>query len=366
MVFNSAYMLINKAIPNTGGPYTVRFYDDNNNLIQTDANVPQYGTAHCTDLDGTIVGGLYFKGWNPSPTNVIRDMDCFPVRGDYIIRHEETHDNWETICADAGAHYPLGTYKSLVLNIPAAAVQLYASRVNYNGNWMTDGYYTTPPGYLQDITAYAVNAAMDMVKVAEGEDGSTSTWLSTGTIRLYDAQIVRGYGNNTVMFTNTGFQGGPRPNPFYGESIQMDWECVGARKWLNEALLQALPNVLQINIKEVTKAYASSNVIPVNYYYRGSDRGQVKVEKTSMDKIWIPSVKELLTMMAATSNWSDFSSVEESTGIDYSSVYMPNWQNFMTRSLYVGSNYINPVLYESSSLTTTDGDNSNAPFGFCL
>ena len=366
MVVHSAYMLINKSIPSTGGPYTVRFYDDNGDLIQTDANVPQYGTAHCTLLDGSVLNGLYFKGWNPSPSVVTRNLDCYPVRGDYIIRHEETHDSWDTICADCGAHYPLGTYKSLVISVPSYAGALNIPRVNLNGNWMAEGYYTTPPAYNQDITSDAVNLSIDMVKVAEGEDGTTSTWISTGTIGLFNAGVVHGIGNNTNMFTSVGLRSETNPNPFYGESIQMDWNCSNARKWLNEALLNALPDIVKVNVKEVTKAYASSNIIPVNYYYRGTNRGQSGLEKSSMDKIWIPSVKELLTMMAATSNWSDFSSVEESTGIDYSSVYMPNWQNFMTRSLYVGSNYINPVLYESSSLTTTDGDNSNAPFGFCL
>ena len=137
MIFNAAYMLINKAIPNTGGPYTVRFYDENGTLIQTDANVPQNGRASCTLLDGTFNSNLeYFKGWNPAPDIVVSDMECFPVYGDYIISHEEIHDSWETICADKGAHYPLGAYKSLVLVVhgttditkPVAVVDTYTNR----------------------------------------------------------------------------------------------------------------------------------------------------------------------------------------------------------------------------------------------
>lgn len=352
MIFNSAYMLINKAIPNTGGPYTVRFYDDNGDLIQTDANVPQYGTAHCTLLDGSILNGLYFKGWNPSPTSVVQNLDCYPVRGDYVIRHEETHDSWETICADGGAHYPLGTYKALNITVPAPEDILHELHGVYiNGNTY-DADYT-----YSDIRSIIVT--MDMVKVAEGEDGSKSSWISTGTVGFGYAKVCPRYNANVNTFADYYYYDrgdGVRVQTL----VNMDWYTSFLRKYMHENFMQAMPSILTTTIKEVTKTYASWGTAPSSGVY-----GSTKVDKTSLDKIWVPSMKELHTMFAAASNYSDYSGTEEFDGIDYSTIYMPSYGKFGVRSCHSGSNYVNP-LFLDSNITPIDQGCGQFPFGFCL
>ena len=268
MVVHSAYMLINKAIPSTGGPYTVRFYDDNGDLIQTDIDVPQYGTAHCTVLDGTIVNGQYFKGWNPSPSYVTRDLECYPVRGDYYIDYTEIQDSWETICADCGAHYPLGAYKSLYVLVPSGIDNEFA--LEYAGYEHT--FYT-------DADTYAV---VEMMKVAEGEDGSTSTWLSRRSFPQY--------GNNWGLLD--------RSNWTYLQQIQfgdyngLDWGCVVWRQYFNSTILSNLPDCLQRTIKEVSKDFMgwakNQNV--------GGYEAPAKIYKTTLDKVWTPSISELKTL----------------------------------------------------------------------
>ena len=346
MVFNSAYMLINKAIPNTGGPYTVRFYDDNGDLIQTDANVPQYGTAHCTLLDGSILNGLYFKGWNPSPTSVVQNLDCYPVRGDYVIRHEETHDSWETICADGGAHYPLGSYKALVVNVPARP----ASGSEYCWNTTNDGkqYTIGAPSHS------AINIAMHMVKVAEGEDGTSSSWLSTGVIPVHPVWTDGEFGNYSAMagayLAGSVHAEGAGAN--YTE-VQADWGNSLYREYLNEYLINQLPAVLGATIKQVNKQYASYPRCPVHTKTAGGQAGDTKVYKTSLDKIWIPSVKELHSYFASKNAWSTYSGSEEPEGIDYSSIYMPTYpQNHLTRTLHVAYGGINCISQQGGDYVT--------------
>lgn len=351
MVVHSAYMLINKAIPSTGGPYTVRFYDDNGDLIQTDANVPQYGTAHCTLLDGTIVNGLYFKGWNPAPTVVTRNLDCYPVRGDYIIDINETHDSWETICADAGAHYPLGTLKSLNITVPAPESMLHELPQIYIGGNTYDGEHT-----YSGITSITIT--MDVVKVAEGEDGSTSSWLSTGTVGFGAAKVCPRYTSNVNTFAEYySYESGGSPTQAL---VNMDWGTVFLREYLNEYFIQYMPSIVAATIKDVTKTYASWGVAPSSSVYNVA-----KVDKTSLDKIWVPSMKELHTMFATASNYIEYSSAEEFTGIDYSSVYVPTYGKFGTRTTRVGSNYENP-LFLDGTITAIDQGCGRFPFGFCL
>lgn len=296
----SAYMLINKAYPSTGGPFTVRFYDETGALIQTDANVPQGGKASCTLLDGTFNSeNLYFKGWNPAPDRVVQNMDCYPVYGDYIISHEEIHDSWETICADNGAHYPLGAYKSLVVQ------QLLP---------ITRGEtYTAPRKALEIWNAGAFS--FDMVKVAEGEDGSTSTWLSTGVIGYRDHSGYQGNIESSCPMDGFGVTG-----YYIGTPGIVDWGNSYAKKYLHEYLLPCLPESLQTHIKSVNKCYKGYSLAGQT----GSNYNTV-TEKTSLDKIWIPSSKELHSKLAAKRGWENVSSCEEGSGIDYTLVYVPTY-----------------------------------------
>lgn len=271
----SAYMLINKAIPSSGGPYKVRFYDDGGNLIQTDANVPQGGRASCTLLDGSILNGQYFKGWNPAPNNVTADMDCFPVRGDYYVSIEEIHDSWETICADAGAHYPLGAYKSLNILIPRGVDNEF--ELEYAGN--SHRFYLDDDNY----------AVVEMMKVAEGEDGSTSTWLSRS--------VFPAYGTNWGVLDRTNWTYLTQIE--FGNYNGIDWGCSPWRQYLNSVIIANLPECLQMTIKEVNKdsmGWSKNQDV-------GGYEAPAKIYKTTLDKIWIPSVGELKTL-ADTCTWN--------------------------------------------------------------
>lgn len=279
MVFNSAYMLINKAIPNTGGPYRVRFFDENGTIIQTNS-VPQNGRASCTLLDGTLNGdNEYFKGWNPSPDVVVMDMDCEPEYGDYTISFEETHDDWATICLDNGAHYPLGTKKTLTVSGEWTRGDIYD---RFGTGMQLHNLPDTGGAHLKDV--FSMYFRTVAIKVGEGEDGSTSTWMTAVIpIRSYSSVSVIGedesgtyrkYSYNDCMIEI--LQGNGAANWDYRQSV--------AKGFLNEFMIWAMPEVVRNHIKTVYK----------NTQYSTNTRQPYDPIQTQ-EKIWIPSVKEFCT-----------------------------------------------------------------------
>lgn len=276
----SAYMLINKAIPSTGGPYTVRFYDAEDNLIQTDVDIPQDGTAHCTLLDGTFnADNQYFKGWNPAPDIVTKDMDCHPIYGDYVVSIEEIHDSWETICQDNGAHYPLGAYKTLTIAAEWSREELVEE---FNGMAL-QGLYGGSHSKNRYRTVFNALA----VKVGEGEDGSTSSWITTAIPIQTDTSKITGetigedeegqyykYTFQDQMFQLA--QGNGLARWDYRDSI--------ARKFLNGLFCDGMPEVIRRHIKSVLK----------DTQYSVNTRPPYGAAQTQ-EKIWIPSVKEMCT-----------------------------------------------------------------------
>ena len=318
-----------------GQPHTVIFYGrDGSTILKTQANVPYHGNASCTLLDGDIYNGLYFKGWNPSPINVTRDLECYPQYGDYTIESTDIQDDWETICSNCGAPYPLGAKKTLSLNgltIPSAT---------FKAQWY---------GEYRDVTypAKSCTFAQRMVKVAEGEDGSTSTWLSE-----YSFTVVNGDGGDTW-----------RDWTWYGNN-RAHWSNSGIRGWLNNAVIQILPQCLQDTIKQVNK---------ISRIYNGA-----YMDQETLDKIWIPSMRELYTTYDSTERGKPSANAIETQGINYELAYRRNFWNgyYLTRtenggeSAPVGSFYWNSgtLCYSSRNVDAfiSQSNYGGYQIGFCL
>ena len=353
-----------------GGPFTVLFLDDEGNVLKKQENVPYGGYASCTALDGTILNGLYFKGWNPVPKNVQFNMTCRPVRGDYVITPGEIADDWETIVADGGAHYPLGSYKPLVMEIPATV---------YDENTrVVQGIYASVHGStligkrIGDNNILLSQVACHMVKVAEGEDGSTSTWISDGLFDFYTNKVlakananVSGYKERMNLYDAGG--------TLVGQSADvagMDWGTCAARQYLNTEFFNALPLVLKNAIIPVNKTYKATNLSPQYDGFGRYDTLQF-LDKTSIDHVWIPSMAEMKTLVQSASNYAShgYANALELSGIDYSAVFMPAYgANFMMRSIFreANQNYLCPTYYHIDGSLTPNGNNGKAPIGFCL
>ena len=319
-----------------GGPFTVRFFDDDRQtILKTDANVPYGGSASCTELDGTIINGQYFKGWNPSPTNVKENMNCYPLRGEIIIDANEILDSWETICADGGAHYPLGSYKALVLNNAGGTFE------RYNGS-----------------SASAVaSTQFHMVKVGEGEDGSTSSWISTGLLNFVSGHFGSGYRNKWSETPNN-------TNP-----PGAGWRTSDMRAFLSQSFFEGVGEqypILKDKIKTVTK---------YSYDFVTDNAGsQENTDMETVDRIWVPSEREWKTIIEANGQSMRFTPVHY--GIDYSAVYVPSYSALFsviwTRDMFSNettSRRKNCARYMSNwSQAGTECANTwgGIPIGFCL
>ena len=332
-----------------GGPFTVLFIDDEGNVLKKQENVPYGGYASCTALDGTILNGLYFKGWNPVPKNVQFNMTCRPVRGDYVITPGEIADDWETIVADGGAHYPLGAYKPLVITIPANPSFEHIIRGQVSQGVFVDdlAYY-----YGTDFpTIPAASIACHMVKVAEGEDGSTSSWISDGLIRLNDKYL------NSLNYKSlaTGTQ----------YTIRADWLNSPVRKWLNEDLFNVLPLPLKNAIVSVNKTSKALDSSPAGTWAAVGAPSQL-VDKTSIDEIWVPSLKEYHSYTVA--GQGSLAQCEELSGIDYSAVFVPAYSGnpMCMRTLGAYNGYQPKQITVGANGMTNFDDWTYAQFGFCL
>ena len=285
------------------GPFKVEFYGPDKTSILNTQLIPLGGTAQFTALDGTTYQGQYFKGWNPSPVNVTRDMKCYPIYGDVIITPGSIEDDWSVIVMDGGAHYPIGSYKSLLLNAGIDIVTEMSAWECIQGGWTISG------GHMNSIV-------MDMVKVAEGESGSKSTWISTGICTFYhNPDDWRSFDNSNIL--------GPRIPAWNVDPGVQDWGSSWLRHYLNDDFINDMPDALKNNIKTVTKYYTGRSVTRVS-----KNNSYAKVEKSSLDKIWVPSIKELYTRISAipTDIGTDVKPYSESNGIDYSLVYAPTWR----------------------------------------
>lgn len=303
------YSKVKVNVPSAGGGvYTVTFLDDSGSTIKT-MRVEEGEDAWCLDLDGTTTSAGYFKGWNPSPKNVRADITCRPVRGAVTIQSQEITDSWDTICANKGAGYPLGAYKVLTFDVPAGSLTDRLSGVEVWDD-VTDSEYIKD--YRDDLSwinknVLATTATLKMIKVAEGEDGTTSSWLSEATFPMGGIIASPQFPNGATMTDGE--------NNYRGMGT---WEADEAREYLNSLFFNALPAALKQTIKPVHKTHKRPPVpniftqAPLPFF----------VEDVSIDKIWIPSMCEMLTAASgATETYK--SKMVESQGIDYTKVFIP-------------------------------------------
>lgn len=237
--------------------HTVKFWNqDGTQILYTALDVPHGGyAAYDAAYPVSQNEDEYFTSWNPSPVNVTADMDCYPVFTNVDTEMLEIPDTWETIVQNKGYGYPLGSWKK----------------------W-------PPVSYDERITSRAV-------KVAVGEGGSTSTWLviPSGT---YDGT------GTTFSFSILPYSSSEASDP-YNEQIT-DIDTCGWRNSLTRSYL----NSDQFRSNRGIPQFLWDAIIPVPKFSVGVKMTQVAVttfyptqlveNQETRDKIWIPSLKELM------------------------------------------------------------------------
>lgn len=348
------------------GPFTVEFYDSTKTTVIHTELVPKGGKASCTIYDGTTYNGQYFTGWNPAPSNVTRDMKCYPQFGDVVIDPNEIQDSWETICAKRGAGYPLGSYKALVVNVPARTS---------NGTFTWNTVNAGPRYSANTINQSAINIAMHMVKVAEGEDGTTSTWLSTGVIPVFPTW------DNGEGGMHVGSAGSDGPTALvhrtkldpddqgFDNNVYTDWIDNPRREYLNNYLIENIPECLGQTIKSVNKVTGTYNLLPYYLAFPSDTPSMTRIYKPSTEKIWVPSYKELYSYMATRGHHDEFDGYAEPTGIDYTAVYMPTYptNSILTRTVFrTRPHQIFEVSFNEYNDMNPAVSSPGCPIGFCL
>lgn len=160
-------------------------------------------------------------GWNPSPVNVRADMVCKPLWQTKFDSTDAIQDTWAEIVENKGVKYPIGAFKLLEFVEGSGCIPVF------------------------------------MEKVYEGEDGTTSTWVSKNIIV-----------NQNMNVSNTSDGG---------------WRKSKLRSWMNKDLASVLPQELRDGIKPVTK-YSRSYDASQNQYYS---------DDPTNDLLWIPSHMEV-------------------------------------------------------------------------
>lgn len=216
-----------------GDTFTVTFIDNfeeetEETIIDTQ-EVEPFGRARCTaDFDHTKTkdGVEYvFSGWSPPPLNVMSNMKVYAgYRPGTAVEENEISDSWDVIIANSGAPYPIGNYKRLTL------------------------------GTGQNAATYF------MQKVAEGEDDTTSTWVSM----------------NCMDGVN------------YGSDIYVNWWTSKEREYLNNGFLDALSTA------SGGAGQLVDYIVPVvkDSIGRSIDSSGI-MEIETIDRIWVPSATEM-------------------------------------------------------------------------
>lgn len=298
------------------GPFLVEFYDTDHTTKLYSEYVEKFGNANFQGTLPVSGTGERFVGWNPSPLGVTRDLKCYPYFKDISYDPTEIQDGWDTILMNRGAGYPIGAHKFLA----------------YGATWTADEIKTyINPSYAGD--SVAVNLYMMMYKVAEGEGGTTSSWLSSRV----------SFSNNYIpQFASWGEVADNR----------------GIRGALNNCFFNHMADGFKATIKPVTKYTLDTHnmIIPTE------------------DKIWIAGIKEVGTYKTGYDETGYYDYINQNTWSD-SNTYWTNVQKLASSMGYVmdyGNNDRNLALnfikdYQNNyGLTATRDsfDKTGSPYNF--
>lgn len=228
----------------SAAPFTCEFLDEDEHVLETHNDIPYGGWCSYQGAIPTSKSGLTFQGWNPAPNNIQSNIRCHPVFYTPNTSVDEWPESWAEIVTKHGEGIPIGAWKILPLT---------DNKVTFGG------------------VEYTVQQAVKMVKVYNGEDVSTSTWLSSTCI--FDM-----YAFDSATDEH-GLAEGPYP---YGDESGL---CF-VRDLLNEGVMGIIPDYIRQFIVPVTK-YFSACVCHAGVPQYNTALGKVQ------DYIWIPSAREV-------------------------------------------------------------------------
>ena len=253
------------------GPFEVKFYKDSNKTQLADTQIVQkYGNAIYSGPAIQAPIGSIFSGWTPDPLNVTRDLECVPNFTSKIVDINQITDSWATICQNGGEPYALGSYCAM----PVEHFQWrLADMLQILPKW---GNHPNISQYPDAIMEWDVTFIM--YKVATGEQGTKSTWLSRPTI-----SPLRMVGDQSTEYKLSGAGG------------TTDW---GGYPTYNDSTVDRF---LELIFYQSMPAVFKQHIVPVNKFYQYINRNNSQhthypYNCVSINRhLWIPSIKELMT-----------------------------------------------------------------------
>lgn len=254
--------------------YTVTFTNpDDPDFENVEVEVKYGGEAEYTGVTPTKEGNYKFVKWDPVPIHVEADMTCKPI---FHNLDAEIEDSWVTICENKGADYEIGEYKKL----PLGAVRWLLQTCDVKGQLV-----------YKDSEPYRTVYVM-MQKIAENEDGTTSTWLATSPLKAADGvaaypfRVISedDYNKTNVINTNTSGR-------MYNDTNKypiMNWATSDLRKWLQNDVYKKIPEPVRSSIKKVHKLSSGDT----------ADQEATLNGIESVDTLWIPAYSELYATAA--------------------------------------------------------------------
>lgn len=261
------------------GPFRVQFLDEDGNVLQTYNDIPYGGWARFKGTPPASKYNLPFQGWNPAPNSITANIKCRPTYYEPQMVADEITDSWAEIVANKGKDYPIGSYKTLPLNIAGN------EKIHWSPDYRFEECY---PAACVDIPVGLRNPIM--MKVANGEDVSTSTWISVW-MNANDS-LPGPFVLDQCMDTHVYSMDNRYTNMLIVEDInkKFGWPTCSLRHFLNNEFLETIPAYIRQAIVPVTKysctAYAIANDAFTATPY------QDRFAQT-MDTIWIPSAREI-------------------------------------------------------------------------
>ena len=268
----------NVTVPDVSGRiFTVNFMYNGTSYGST--QVEAYGIARFSGEYPPAPEGQEFYKWEPAPIFVVSDMTCEAKFRGYSEDPEgtEIQDDWQTIVLNRGADYNIGDYKTLTIG-------------------EIDGY-----NY----------GALTFMKVADGEDSTTSTWVT-----------------KTRHNVRSGYS---------SEAIQ--WPSSPLRMFLNGKFVDDLLNG-NTNCQLIAQA-----ALPVTKRTLTAVKGtEIQfAEMESIDTFWVPSAREMVGKLdyteAEEKRWKLFYNGKRPNG-----EYYYNWHS--TGLVPEGIGYAAPYTYD--------------------
>ncbi len=321
-------------------PFTCEFLDEDDKVIETHNDIPYGGFCQYEGDIPVSKSGLAFQGWNPPPNNIQSNRKCHPKFYTPSQTQEEWGQSWAEIVVDHGESMPIGAWKILPLR---------DNKVTING---------------VDIPIPEIK----MVKVFNGEDVSTSSFLSEGLVN-FGKYCAAGYQNIVSMWSgNADFSADAEYN--YVDASQNKYHTMN--DFLIE-LFKLLPDYIRQFVVPVTK-YSTTMLCPgANNYSR----------MTAMQQyMWIPSARELgATEITAGGYMFNQVNMVADRGVVYSDIYTDNdsrkasepgygYQDYRCRELldYGGLSTLRTAMVGYDGVFRSDNNESQcrSKIGFCL